>query len=453
MSSESRPGLRRCTCNYKCKHTPLGVEYVSDRVYYLHCHQDALGKVHPSVRRDMEEATETLQTPRPRQFTTNAQWQTRKVTCNCKSYCAGGRLVHPATFARHKLFQTRYNNIITRWGFPIEANANTRTSMSQDDNNIVYDEVLHEDTTIEDVSHETPQCYMEEPQDLSLEDQIIERCIEMQALWDKYQTPIQLQDEMLRLLFGDMAGSKDAPSANVKTKPSLGKLLVQLPTTWNGDLNGIKIPTCWKQLINTYVGLGMHDVQRFRMCTGVGSSPHSARVFQPSKEDNYAGDVLYCLCQEDSRKKRFLKRDCVSCCEKCMECKMPRKDMVAFEYAPISTQLQFLSKSRTICHKFLRMWRNKERWLGKHQMEHPDHINEFWDGKKCRETQTFWNPNSSFELPVICEQSFCKKAYTTFPNRCQLLQNNWDEDRGIYDFICTACRSPIQCKRKLCKVF
>lgn len=110
----------------------------------------------------------------------------------------------------------------------------------------------------------------------------------MQGLWDRHQASIQFQDEMLQLLFGDMGGKRVGKRNTTNKKQSLSSLLVQLPPTWDGDLDGIQVPACWDQLNNLYTGFGMVHSQRFRMCTGSKDNAHGPEVFQPSDEDRYS---------------------------------------------------------------------------------------------------------------------------------------------------------------------
>lgn len=421
------------------------MQMVNIRTYYEHCHQDTLGNIHPLVRRQMEEATRPTSATTSTQPLPNLHREPRRVLCRCMSYCGGGRMVAPSTFNRHQVFQQNLGNLATNFGFPPPQEEHEDIPL---DENFAYT-FSHEEAESDELGN---FCDEEEFRELTLADQIIERCIELQSLWDKFQAPIEFQDEMLRVLFGDMGGARVGKKSDIKQKPSLSKLLVQLPSTWDGDLNGVRIPACWKQLNNMYSGLGMIEVQRFRLCTGSKDNPHSPELLQPSGEDNYTKNVLYCVCEEDAQKKKKLKRDCLSCCEKCSKCSLPRKDILSFDYAPISSQLRLLTKSRTICHELMRMWRNKERWLGKDLQEHPEHIYDFWDGEKCRATQEFWDPNSVYELPVICESYYCKKAYAAFPNKSQVLQDGWNEDEGVYDFVCQKCRGRIRCEKKMCKV-
>lgn len=117
-------------------------------------------------------------------------------------------------------------------------------------------------------------------------------------------------------------------------------------------MGAIHVPACWDQLRTMLERLGMVESKRYRVCMGLESTTHAPILYEPSAEDNYMGNVIYCTCYNGSRTGSKLKRDCTSCCEKCTKCPMPRKQMLSFDYIPIGKQLQLLSKSRSLCHEF-----------------------------------------------------------------------------------------------------
>lgn len=73
-----------------------------------------------------------------------------------------------------------------------------------------------------------------------------------------------------------------------------------------------------------------------------------------------------------------------------------------------------MSKSRTYTHEFLAMWREKCHWIDEsHQVGH-EPSKEWWDGSKAREWSNFFDPNSEYELPVLCPDSDCGAICRTF---------------------------------------
>ncbi|MCO5594524.1 hypothetical protein L7F22_048556 [Adiantum nelumboides] len=87
----------------------------------------------------------------------------------------------------------------------------------------------------------------------------IENClVEIQSLCDKHRASVEMQDELLRLLFGGLGISK-GKQPTCALKRSLASLLVQKPSDWDGQLNGRHIPSNWSQLMEFYKGNGMGD--------------------------------------------------------------------------------------------------------------------------------------------------------------------------------------------------
>ncbi|MCO5605605.1 hypothetical protein L7F22_059788 [Adiantum nelumboides] len=281
----------------------------------------------------------------------------------------------------------------------------------------------------------------------SIYDRITEVIIELQTLCDENQASKAFQDHMLIILFGGMGGSRVGRDDTQEEKASLSKLLVQLPSTWDGSLGDVFVPACWDQLNAMFTTLGMVESSRYRVCQGSQDNMHSPILYPPSLEDNYSGNVVRCECNAIQKATRKLKRDCKECCEKCTVCGISRKQMMCFDYISIEHQLKCLTRSQSICHKFLEMWRNKKRWLDNSCISEDTKIHEFWDGTKCKNFEDFWNPNSHFELPLICPNSECKQAYRAWPTPDNALQARSTK----YKILCKSCREEFECDKVLSK--
>ena len=103
------------------------------------------------------------------------------------------------------------------------------------------------------------------------------------------------QNKILRIMFGDLKGSRLRNRRNSSEQPSLSRLLVQLPTTWNGSLNGIATPTCWRQSLDMYMEMDMIKPRRYRICTRSKESPHTPEIFLPSLELNSCAQEMNTL--------------------------------------------------------------------------------------------------------------------------------------------------------------
>ena len=107
---------------------------------------------------------------------------------------------------------------------------------------------------------------------ISLEKSLIISIIEMQAELDKSQVAIKSQDYILNKFFGDFKGqpSESHGASNSEIDGgiehedysgwSIGKRLNVLPFPWDGDLEGLKIPRNWNQLMKLYKFLGRLEV-------------------------------------------------------------------------------------------------------------------------------------------------------------------------------------------------
>ncbi|MCO5554355.1 hypothetical protein L7F22_007884 [Adiantum nelumboides] len=148
----------------------------------------------------------------------------------------------------------------------------------------------------------------------------IENClVEIQSLCDKHRASVEMQDELLRLLFGGLGISKGKQPAYAPKK-SLASLLVQKPSDWDGQLNGRHIPSNWSQLMEFYKDLGMVPLQEWKLCLGNDDHPHAPHIMEPSLEDERQENDAYKCCCTDMHIPRLLRRDCEHCCQRCSKC-------------------------------------------------------------------------------------------------------------------------------------
>ena len=292
------------------------------------------------------------------------------------------------------------------------------------------------------------------PLALSLQEAINSCIVDIQTMWDKAHVPIGLQGQMLNQLFGSL--QKEPTVLEVGGVDhrglSLGKLLTLAGPEWQGDVGGgFVAPSSWKHLQKYYKSLGLVEAKRFRLCTGSRQVSHKPHLMQPSLEDVYEGlEMIGCQCRPGVGS-RF-KRDCSICVEKCPCCSKMRKDVLAFEYMPIGLLLASMCRSRSMCHKLLHVWRNKDKWLGKDIDWVPEKIEEHYDGSKFRECQAFWDPEKEWETPVICQNTNCSHLFRASPTKCEELVALWNEHIKHYTLCCTECSSRIHAPKKMEKV-
>lgn len=266
------------------------------------------------------------------------------------------------------------------------------------------------------------------------------KLIELQTLCDSHGCSQAMQGDLLHMLFSRLGVNNDNAQPWERT---FGDVFKYMPMTWKGELVGSTKPDSWKKLMGIYKKLGIIEPQRWRMCVGTTEYVHEPFILSPNEEDNCTrmSDKL-CNCNPPNR---VMKRNCPSCSEKCANCNTLRKNMIAFDYLSIAEQLRLIMSSQSYCEKILNMWTNKDRWINKSVFEGPDHVKEFWDGEKIRLYQDFWNPATTWELPVRCSTPGCKMAYQAFP-LCQKHENlisGWNETTQTYEFDCFSCKQHV----------
>ncbi|MCO5555122.1 hypothetical protein L7F22_008663 [Adiantum nelumboides] len=283
-----------------------------------------------------------------------------------------------------------------------------------------------------------------------LNDEILNSMIGLHSICDKYRTPIQMQDELLRAWFGGLGPSKGRQSLCEKPMKSLASLLIQKPSDWDGSLNGRSVPCKWPHMVELYKEMGMVPLQEWKLCLGEEDHIHSPHIMKPSLEDDReVQEALKCR-RRTSELPRPLRRDCDKCCERCPICNRRRKDVMPFHFISLIGQLKLLCKSEAICWDFLRMWRARDRWLDKTVNEQPEFIDEFWDVEKTRMYQNFWNPQKEWEPPILCSNPNCRRAHRAFPPELIgiLLHKGLNLRRqDAYDFRCSKCATALEAQR------
>lgn len=285
---------------------------------------------------------------------------------------------------------------------------------------------------------------------LSLEDALHRRTWEFQAKLDKHKVPQEVQDELLKELYGEVGNST---SHDNFSGLGLGALLRHAGVSWDGGRHGIKALSSFRALCGTFEECGMPQTQRWRICIGPKENSHAPVVLPPSHQDDYnVRTGLKCRC-ENRIPNWKLARDCEHCSDRCPleACKKIRKDMLRFEYFPMGPLLKKLCTSRSICHEMLGMWRERARWFGKGPGERHEY-KEWWDGERAAELSYFWDLEEEFELPVLCRN--CYACYGTLPNKCEELSEkaNWDRYNKQYDLQCSQCGSRLTATQNITKV-
>ena len=68
--------------------------------------------------------------------------------------------------------------------------------------------------------------------------------------------------------WGEVEGNTEGEELSFDNQ-SLGLLLSQLPTGWDGKLEGHQVPDSWQKMMEMYTKLGMVTPNRWRICVGI----------------------------------------------------------------------------------------------------------------------------------------------------------------------------------------
>ncbi|KAL3682715.1 hypothetical protein R1sor_000737 [Riccia sorocarpa] len=261
----------------------------------------------------------------------------------------------------------------------------------------------------------------------TLDEAIYRSTWKFQALLDKNNVSIELQESILAILFGPDA-PRMLPDGRMDYRDmSLGSLLRYAGREWRGGELRLRGLCSLNAISRLYRDQGMPTVERWRFCLGEGDTAHAPLTYGTSKQDDYTKSGLKCNCAH--RPSTGLQRECEICTERCAvtSCRLQRKNMESFDYIPIGSMLRLICRSRTYCHSMLSMWRAKHRWFM------PDEtavnvvptfpIKDWWDGTKAKEISWFWDSGKTWELPVVC--AACQEVYQAFPAKCQMLISNF----------------------------
>ncbi|KAL3676720.1 hypothetical protein R1sor_026668 [Riccia sorocarpa] len=229
---------------------------------------------------------------------------------------------------------------------------------------------------------------------------------------------------------------------------SLGSLLRYAGREWRGGELGLRGLCSLNGISKLYCNQGMPSVIRWRLCLGEGGTAHDPRAYGAGEQYDYSKMGLKCRCS--SRPPSGLQRDCETCTERCeaILCRMVRKNMDSFDYIPISAMIKMVSRSRTNCHSMLTMWRARHRWFRPQEGDIAPSfpIRNWWDGTKAKESSWFWDPEQTWELPVVC--TTCLEVYQAFPVKCQELLAHFDNMSRTYDFVCKSCGTRVTSETK-----
>ncbi|KAL3697846.1 hypothetical protein R1sor_011922 [Riccia sorocarpa] len=376
MASRADPTrYTRCDCSYMCRRVcpELGYQFVNYRTKQRHLKHDSAGTVTSAVVVSREKVR-LQQASAPSQI---AEVETNDApNVNRRPTPTNQNFVHRATI-------WRYNHLasVQRSFF---SSQQTLPDLAQDEGfqDNPYSPSRAADQCAGDTS---PSITAYQP---TLDEAIYMATWRLQFLMDEANVTADMQNSILRCLFD----SSQMPTRRLDgildySGVSLGTLMRHAGAEWTGGELGLRTLSSLESILNTYRGVGMASVVRWRLCIGVSDTRHAAVPFGESSQDEYIqsrGEKCVCSNTPSSG----MKRDCDSCSERCTveECRLMRKAMIPFDYISMSGLFRNLCSCRTICEEMLSMWRARDRWIGYDgDLSPPYPIREWWDGTKAKE--------------------------------------------------------------------
>jgi hypothetical protein len=190
--------------------------------------------------------------------------------------------------------------------------------------------------------------------------------------------------------------------------------------------------------------LGKVLTYRWHPGPGKGEDKGHWHLFVPSAEDCRSTPCPEC--EEGPGRPAW--RDCPVHQERCPDCGFRRRD--AFELPFISPELHARAKLTTVegCKDAtLRgAWGQREHWLGQPKGGVHEPQFEVWDGERWRDDAAFFDPQSSFLLPLTCAECctsrtvFCAKTFRP-PWFTRPTPQMWVAERQRFEALCPLCKS------------
>ncbi|GAQ88134.1 hypothetical protein KFL_004030040 [Klebsormidium nitens] len=219
---------------------------------------------------------------------------------------------------------------------------------------------------------------------------------------------------------------------------------------WKETVKRLGLPQSHDQL-STYLARSsrlLGEVQTYRWHPGPGKGKDKGHwhLFAPSQEDCKSTPCPGC----EDRPGRPAWRDCPEHQEKCPDCGFLRRD--AFELPFISPELHARAKLTTVegCKDATvrGAWGERDHWLGKPKGAVHEPQFEVWDGERWRDDSAFFDPQSSFLLPLKCEE--CCKTRSVYcaqnfrpPWFTRPTPEMWCAERKRFEARCPICKGAI----------
>ncbi|KAL3682742.1 hypothetical protein R1sor_000764 [Riccia sorocarpa] len=389
MASRADPTCyTRCDCSYMCRRVcpELGYQFVSYRTKQRYLKHDSAGTVASAVVVSREKVRlQQAASQIARVETNDAPNVSRRPTPTNQNF------VHKATIWRYNHFTSVQRSFFSSQ----QTLPDLDLAQDQGFQDNLYSSSRAADRCAGDTS---PPITVYQP---TLDEAIYRATWRLQFLMDEANVTADTQNSILRCLFdSSQLPTRRSDGILDYSGVSLGTLMWHAGAKWTGGELGMRTLSSLESILNTYCGVGMASVVKWRLCIGVSDTRHAAVPFGESSQDEYIHsreEKCVCLNTPSSG----LKRDYDSCSKRCTveECRLMRKAMIPFDYISMSGLFRNLCNCRTLCEEMLSMWRARDRWIGYDGDLSPSYpIREWWDGTKAKEVAWFFDANSSSPL-------------------------------------------------------
>lgn len=141
-----------------------------------------------------------------------------------------------------------------------------------------------------------------------------------------------------------------------------------------------------------------------------------------------AKEYFICLsedhpCQWDLLEKRS---------DECQIC--GQKGTIPYYYLGLETKVKQWVSDPDMCNKMTQHWKEKECWLQRTEGWHTK--TELWDGDRFAELSWFWDPASTWTLPVRCKTQGCRNIISS-----EVVDSLPEIRSGIKEVTCNECHS------------
>ena len=107
---------------------------------------------------------------------------------------------------------------------------------------------------------------------------------------------------------------------------------------------------------------------------------------------------------------------------------------IPYYYLGLETKVKQWVSDPDMCHKMTAHWREKEHWLQRTEGWHTKA--ELWDGERFAELSWFWDPESTWTLPVRCKTNGCKNIISS-----DVVDSLPEVRDGIKEVTCDQCHT------------